>query len=113
MVRIVTSRLLDDIDKTLEATEIIHYTWEGVAYELHLNLDHANEFRTIMAEWVEHSAVVPETRGRKGGVSKARATSRDQNQKIREWARSKGMDVPERGRLRAEIVAAYRKEHES
>jgi hypothetical protein len=32
---------------------------------------------------------------------------------VRAWARSAGLDVPDRGRLRPEVWAAYREAHAS
>jgi hypothetical protein len=36
---------------------------------------------------------------------------REQNQAIREWARSKGMKVNDRGRIPTEVVDAYHQEN--
>lgn len=109
MARITTVQLIDDVDKTSEAVETIHYVWDGHAYEIHLTAEHADQFRTIMEEWVEHSALLPEESRRKGGPR--RTGNRDENQKIRNWLRGQGIQVPERGRLRTEYVIAYRAAH--
>jgi hypothetical protein len=54
------------------------------------------------------------TRGRTSrtaaaGTSPTRA-DREQNQAIREWAKSKGLEVSERGRIPANITEQYQKE---
>ncbi|HEY1973723.1 MAG TPA: histone-like nucleoid-structuring protein Lsr2 [Pseudonocardia sp.] len=55
---------------------------------------------------------------RRAGTSAAPARAsapspvdRDQNQAIRDWARKRGMKVSDRGRLPAELLAAYHSEN--
>jgi hypothetical protein len=95
--------LVDDIDGS-DAAETVSFALDGVNYEIDLNAENAAKLRESLAPFIAH--------GRKQGRTRAatpRRTSKaaSETAKIREWARSKGMTVSDRGRVSAEIRAAY------
>ena len=82
---------------------------DGVAYEIDLSSGNADELRGELTQYVEHarksgSAQVRRRRQRNGA-------GREQSARIREWARSHGHKVNERGRIPANIVAEYEAAH--
>ena len=100
--------LVDDIDGS-EATETVSFGLDGVGYEIDLSSGNAGGLRTELAQYVEHA--------RKSGGAQVRrrrqrnGAGREQSARIREWARSHGHKVNERGRIPANIVAEYEAAH--
>ncbi len=108
MAQKVNIVLVDDIDDS-EADETVSFSLDGVSYEIDLNSAHAAALRDALATYVGHARKVGGRRaGRKaassapGGVSAA---------EIREWARANGHDVPDRGRVGADVRQAYDAAH--
>jgi hypothetical protein len=99
--------LVDDVDGG-EATETVSFALDGTAYEIDLSADNAAALRDSLATWVgsarkagRSSSNRPASRGRTA------AADREQTQAIRAWARKQGHKVNDRGRIPADIVAAY------
>ncbi|NLI18710.1 MAG: Lsr2 family protein [Actinomycetales bacterium] len=99
-------QLVDDIDKSL-ATQTVAFALDGVSYEIDLNDAHAAELRDAFAPWVAHAQRVG---GRKSTRAAAAPSAGSDAAKIREWARAKGLEVSERGRIPAEVREAYLRE---
>lgn len=98
--------LVDDVDGG-EAHETVSFALDGVSYEIDLNSDNAARLRDAMAPWVGNARRVGgrARTGRRGGGAPRAAGGK--NAEIREWARSQGYDVSDRGRIPAEVKAAY------
>jgi hypothetical protein len=76
---------------------------DGTWYEIDLNAKHADEFRQLVATYVDAGRRVGNLPG-----DGARVRSTDNNAKIvRDWASSQGMPVPARGRLPRAIIEAF------
>ncbi len=100
-------QLLDDIDGSL-ATQSVSFAFDGVSYEIDLNDAHAAEIRDAFAPWIARAQRIG---GRKATRSAAApAPSGSDAAKIREWARARGIEVSERGRIPAEVRNAYLRE---
>lgn len=97
--------LVDDLDGTA-ADETVTFGLDGVAYEIDLTTEHASELRAALVSWVGHARKVS---GRSTGRSTARSQSPSSSdaQAIRDWAKANGHQVSERGRISAEVRAAY------
>ncbi|MGO2045785.1 MAG: histone-like nucleoid-structuring protein Lsr2 [Brachybacterium tyrofermentans] len=93
--------LTDDLDGSA-ATTTVEFSLDGVSYEIDLNDDHATKIRESLAPWLEHGR-------RTGGRARRRTSAARGNEvkKIREWAQANGHEVANRGRISAEIRAAY------
>jgi hypothetical protein len=104
--------LEDDIDGT-EATETVSFGLDGTNYEIDLNDDNAAKLRDALATYVGHGRKV--SGARRGGGRRAAAASSNGSgasaKEIREWARENGHDVPERGRIPADVREAYDSAH--
>ena len=102
--------LEDDLDGS-EATETVSFGLDGTSYEIDLNEDNANSLREALATYVGHARKVTGTR--RNGTARRTASSAPAGdggasaKEIREWARSNGHDVPERGRIPADVREAY------
>jgi uncharacterized membrane protein len=102
--------LIDDVDGG-DATETIHFALDGVQYEIDLNDDNAARLRESLGEWAEKArktsrAGTAPRKGKAAGTQSAKSRGYD-TKAVREWAESKGIDVPARGRIRAEVVEQY------
>jgi hypothetical protein len=112
MARKVEVKLLDDIDGT-EAEETVKFGLDGTNYEIDLNAKHADQLRAALAKFVTHArrlgrGHVAPTRHNRGGTP-AR-NDRAQNQAIRDWAKRKGLELSDRGRIPGTVVAQYEAE---
>ncbi|MFI7587935.1 Lsr2 family protein [Spongisporangium articulatum] len=103
--------LVDDIDGG-EAEESVSFSLDGAAYEIDLNAKNAEKLREALAPWVGHARRVS-GRGRSAGrpAAKAKSAKRADLADVRAWARSKGHEVSDRGRISAEIMDAYDAAH--
>ncbi|OIQ94685.1 nucleoid-associated protein Lsr2 [mine drainage metagenome] len=112
MAQRVQVLLVDDTDGST-ADETVTFSLDGISYEIDLTSGHAAELRDALASWVGHARKVggrtvsrTANRGRRtSGPANGEATV------IREWARSNGHEVSERGRISAEVRAAYAAAH--
>jgi hypothetical protein len=95
--------LLDDIDGG-SADETLKFSFEGASYEIDLSTAHAAELRASVAPWLKAARKV-------SGRTSGRAVANSDTSKIRAWAKSTGLGVSERGRISAEIRAAYTAAH--
>ena len=112
MAQRVNIVLEDDLDGS-PADETVTFALDGVTYEIDLNDSNAAKLRDALAPYIGHarrSAGRRSTgRGRASGGT-GTATKRDLAD-VREWARRNGHQVSERGRISAEVQAAYDKAH--
>jgi Lsr2 len=105
MAQKVNVLLVDDSDGS-DASETIPFGLDGTHYEIDLNSDHAQELRDQLQRYVKAARKVTGSVGRPSRVR--RATENDaRNKEIRNWARERHLDVNDRGRIPADIVAQY------
>jgi hypothetical protein len=107
--------LEDDMDGSA-ATETVSFGIDGNSYEIDLSADNAERLRESLAGYVGHARRATRTSAngvpRPGG--RARSTprpDREQTQAIREWARSNGHKVNDRGRVPSHVIEAYNSAH--
>ena len=108
MAKKVQVLLVDDVDKSSPADETVSFSLDGVSYEIDLTSENAGKLRDDFAVWIGHAE---RTGGRR---STSRTGSRSAGRKqdlgaVREWARSNGYKVSDRGRIYAEVQEAYDK----
>ena len=114
MAQRVNVVLVDDLDGS-DAVETVSFALDGVDYEIDLSDQHAAELRDAVSLYVGHARRTGGRRrgGRRAGsaggssASEGGASAAD----IRAWARENGWDVPERGRVSAEVREAYAAAH--
>jgi len=104
MAQRVNIVLVDDIDGS-DATETVAFGLDGTSYEIDLNDKHAATLRDSLASYVGHARKVGGGR-RTRGAAKVSATGASPKE-IRDWARSNGFKVPDRGRIPADVREAF------
>lgn len=109
MAQKVNIILVDDIDGS-EATETVTFGLDGTTYEIDLNDDNAGKLREALATYVGHGRKVG-AGPRRGRRTSAPASGGPSAKEVREWARENGHDVPDRGRVSAEVREAYDAAH--
>ena len=95
--------LEDDIDGS-EATQTVSFALDGTSYEIDLNDKNAGALRDALATYVGHGRKVA------GGARRGRRSSAaggTSAREIRDWARSNGHQVPDRGRIPADVREAF------
>lgn len=99
--------LEDDLDQS-PADETVTFGLDGVTYEIDLSNDNAKKLRDDLATWVGHAR---RAGGRKTSGRSTSGSKRKDLAAVREWARKKGYDVSDRGRVAADVLEAYDKAH--
>jgi hypothetical protein len=110
--------LVDDVDGG-DASETVTFGLDGVSYEIDLNDDNAAKLRDALSTWVGHARKVGGRSGtRRRSASAASSSSSSGSAKggtdtaaVRAWARENGHEVSERGRIAADVLAAYEAAH--
>lgn len=110
--RVQVLLVCDVHDDETAATETVEFALDGSSYEIDLCEQHASDLRDRLAGYVG----VARRSGGRGALSPGRAAARrgrrsrggsSEAAQIREWARSQGLPVPERGRIPAELAEKY------
>ena len=103
-------QLIDDLDQSV-AVETVTFGIDGNYYEIDLNKKHAAALRDALATYVANGRRAGRGPARSGGGARRSGrpsrSDREQTQAIREWARSSGYQVGEKGRIPAHILEAY------
>ncbi|MEO8851748.1 MAG: Lsr2 family protein [Allobranchiibius sp.] len=107
MAQKVQVLLVDDINGA-EAAESVSFSLEGLSYEIDLTAANAKKLRDDFATWVGHAR---RSGGRKSSRRGAATTAlrRGDLSAVRVWARNNGHKVSDRGRISADVLAAYDK----
>lgn len=105
MAQKVLITLEDDIDGS-EAAETVKFGLDGSQYEIDLNERHADALRKSLTKYVEHARRVAGRRqfGKNTGSTGINGHA---PREIRDWARSNGHTVPDRGRIPQEVREAF------
>ncbi len=102
MAKKIVVELIDDLDDS-RAEETVSFSLDGTTYEIDLSVDNAAALRADFATWV---AAARKVTGARKAASGSKAGKSDAAE-VRAWARKKGIEVSERGRIPAEIRAQY------
>jgi hypothetical protein len=91
-----------------EAEGTVRFGLDGTEYEIDRSAEHAQELRDALARYVRagrragSGARRPARSGRKASASGLDTTQ------VRQWARTQGIDVKDRGRVPAELVVKFK-----
>ncbi len=113
MAQKVQVLLVDDLDGG-EASETVSFAIDGNNYEIDLSGKNADELRDAFAKYVGSARKAGRATSSSTGRSSGRRSSggstsmdRDQAAAIRSWAKGKGLQVSDRGRIPATIIEQY------
>jgi hypothetical protein len=80
---------------------------DGVEYEIDLSAEHAGALRRALAPFVGAARRSRATGRAVRGGRRVAASGLDTTE-VREWAREQGIEVKDRGRIPAEVVARFK-----
>ncbi|HEX4431566.1 MAG TPA: Lsr2 family protein [Frankiaceae bacterium] len=104
MARKEVVELMDDLDQG-PASQTIHFSVEGVEYEIDLSEKNAKKFTAVLQPYVDSGRRVG---GRKrGGPRHAGSGTGIDPKAVRQWANEQGIEISSRGRIPGEIVDRY------
>lgn len=103
MAQKVIIHLIDDLDGS-DATQTVQFGYEGVEYTIDLSDANAANLRTILTE---HAQVARRTSGRRKTSSNNPVPKNSDAAQMREWLRSAGHEISDRGRIPNDLVKLY------
>jgi len=106
MAQKVQTFLIDDLDDS-EAEGTVRFGLDGEQYEIDLSTEHAKELRTALARYIDAGRKVTGTARRAGQNGRKTPASSISNTEVRTWAKAQGLEVKERGRVSADVLAQY------
>ena len=107
MAQKVQTLFIDDLDGSA-AEGTVRFGLDGTEHEIGLNAEHALQLRDTLAAFVRAGRRVsggsrrPARGGRRGPASGVNATG------VREWAKTQGIEVKDRGRVPAELMVKFK-----
>ncbi len=101
--------LEDDIDGG-GADETVRFSLDGVSYEIDLSDKNAAKLRDDFAKYTGQGRRLGGRSARGRGAGN-RGAGRNRSAQVREWARSQGLKVSDRGRIPADILNQYEAAH--
>jgi nucleoid-associated protein Lsr2 len=107
MAQKVQTLLVDDLDGS-EAEGTVRFGLDGTEYEIDLNAKHAEQLRDVLARYVAAArrtgaSTRQPVRGRREATASTLNTT-----EVREWAKTQGIDVKDRGRIPGELVVKFK-----
>ena len=125
MAERVIRQIIDDLDHTEIAEgqgERIEFGFRGVAYQLDLSKANVAKLEKALAPYIEAAATAESEgaaprpakktpRSRKANKRTRRRPAKAQLSDIRAWANDDGYSVSPRGRIPADVVAAFESAH--
>lgn len=105
MAQKIQTLFIDDIDGGA-AEGTVRFGLDGAEFEIDLSARHSDELRQALERYIAHARKVGSATRRGRGNRRGGAGSVD-TARVREWARENGLDIKERGRIPADIVARY------
>lgn len=110
MAQKLVKLFVDDLDGS-EASETIRFGFEGVTYDIDLSAANAHDMRDTIRPFVEHARRVARSTAAAGAAG-SRSVSASQRRSdlaaARDWLRSQGDTVSDKGRIAAVQLAKYR-----
>jgi Lsr2 len=101
--------LIDDIDGGV-ASETVRFTYDGKSYEIDLSEENLAAFAEAIEPFVANARNT--TTPKRSSSGRARP-DKEKSTRIREWARSQGIEIGVRGRIPSSVRQAYEVGHVS
>lgn len=103
-------QLIDDLDG-VEAQETVSFSLDGTRYEIDLSADNASRLRDSLAMYIANARRSNRYGGPAGGRARTHRADREQTAAIREWARTNGHKIGDKGRIPSSVLEAYHSTH--
>jgi hypothetical protein len=107
MAQRIQAYFIDDIDGS-EAEGTVRFGLDGAEYEIDLSTAHAKELRNTLASYIQAARRSAGAGSRRARRERNAPADRPNSIEVRSWARDQGIEVKDRGRIPAEVVAKFR-----
>jgi Lsr2 len=107
MAQKVQTLFIDDLDGS-EADGTVRFGLDGTDYDIDLNTKHAQELRDALARYLSVSRRVGSAARRPTHSGRSAPANGLNTTEVREWAKTQGIDVKDRGRVPAELVVKFK-----
>jgi hypothetical protein len=104
--------LVDDLDGE-PAEETVAFALDGVEFAIDLSAANAARLRDTLAEFVGHARRTGGRKARGRVATNGSGNGKPDTQAVREWARSQGETVADRGRVPQALVMRFQEAHEN
>ena len=106
MAQKIQTLFIDDIDGG-EADGTVRFGLDGAEYEIDLSAAHDAELRAALGNYISHARKVTARGARPAGRAGGRRPGPVDTTAVRAWARDNGIDIKDRGRVPADVMAKY------
>jgi hypothetical protein len=106
MAQKIQTLLIDDLDGS-PAEGTVRFALDGTSYEIDLSTGHAQALHAALSSYVGAARPEPGTRRPARSRRKPGQGSPDSTQ-VRDWARSQGIEVKDRGRIPTVLVVKFK-----
>ena len=107
MAQKIQTLFIDDLDGSA-AEGSVRFGLDGTEYEIDLNAAHARQLRDALARYVDAARRVSGSARKPARGSRRGPSGGVNTTEVREWARAQGIEVKDRGRVPADLVAKFR-----
>jgi hypothetical protein len=107
MAQKIQTVFVDDLDGS-EAEGTVRFGLDGAEYEIDLSAGHAQALREALAPYVSAARRASGGTRRPARAAARRSPASVNTTEVREWAKSQGIDVKDRGRVPAELVVKFK-----
>ena len=112
MAKTETVVITDDIDGSPDA-QTLRFAYQGQQFEIDLAENNHVEFLASLRPFIAAARVDPRRRLRgTTGERRSGSSFSVDRASVRAWARQQGIDIAERGRIRADVLERYAAAHE-
>jgi hypothetical protein len=113
MAKTVNVVITDDIDGSADARTVT-FAYQGQQFEIDLAEKNRAAFLAVLKPFIDAAHVAPGGRRRRGaaGGRRSRGSFSVDRAAVRAWAAKQGIQVAERGRIRADVLEKYAAAHE-
>ncbi|GAA2034791.1 Lsr2 family protein [Catenulispora yoronensis] len=111
MAKRTTVVIHDDLDGS-EGAGTVKFGLDGKSYEIDLSEGHEKELRKVLEKYVSAATLVTGQNAASSGRRKyGTGPARRDTKHIREWLRSQGVEISDRGRIPTEHMNRYNAAH--
>jgi hypothetical protein len=107
MAQRIQTLFVDDLDGS-EAEGTVRFGVDGTDYEIDLNAAHATTLRKALEKYIEAGRKVGAARRSGRGGSRRTVNGGANPSEVREWAKSQGIKVSDRGRVPTDLIAKFK-----
>lgn len=114
MAKRVIVEHVDDLDGTNDNVTTVRFTFDGTQYEIDLGSSNRRGLEEALAPYTDKARVVGGSRKKRSASGSGSSRSeRERNTQVREWARSQGMQVGDKGKIPEAVSRRYELAHRS